>query len=290
MNGQNGRIGYRPPPPPNYLHRAQALPSIPTGPQGVTTLPLRPRPFVASDTQNSRSLHRPHPSSLPLQRTSLANHHPSLASTSHRLDLMFESVRPSPSNSNLFYAEPSEADQAAQRAGLFQQGHWGHESARPLHTSQSPSATGAPSTSIFGSLALPDFATLVPPSLLTTPSPASASSQGSAPLEMNSTPPVPATFESAARAFMDTIPSQSADPSQLASNQQPQPDHVVGSQGRRGVLPNDPDFPPVDYISQLLARTAQMPEAGEDGKYPCRHCRRSYLHGKHLKRHMMRRE
>ncbi|RAL64293.1 hypothetical protein DID88_002185 [Monilinia fructigena] len=49
------------------------------------------------------------------------------------------------------------------------------------------------------------------------------------------------------------------------------PTHVVGSQGRRGILPSAPGRP-----------------QDADGKFPCPHCTKTYLHAKHLKRHLLR--
>ena len=67
------------------------------------------------------------------------------------------------------------------------------------------------------------------------------------------------------------------------------PTHVVGSQGRRGVLPSAPGRPAAP--AQGTATTKSMiPQKDADGKYPCPHCNKTYLHAKHLKRHLLRRE
>ena len=69
------------------------------------------------------------------------------------------------------------------------------------------------------------------------------------------------------------------------------PVHVVGSQGRRGILPSANGRP-----SALLedgadcSKNAANPTKDASGKYPCQHCPKNYLHAKHLKRHMLRRE
>ncbi|KAI4244163.1 MAG: hypothetical protein L6R40_003147 [Gallowayella cf. fulva] len=55
------------------------------------------------------------------------------------------------------------------------------------------------------------------------------------------------------------------------SSQQQQPIHVVGSQGRRGA-----------------PKAAPVPVKDSEGKFPCEHCNKNYLHAKHLKRHMLR--
>ncbi|KAK3318361.1 hypothetical protein B0H66DRAFT_602952 [Apodospora peruviana] len=64
-----------------------------------------------------------------------------------------------------------------------------------------------------------------------------------------------------------------------------QPTHVVGSQGRRGILPSAPGKP-----AAPAAGTAknQIPQKDADGKFPCPHCTKTYLHAKHLKRHLLR--
>ena len=66
--------------------------------------------------------------------------------------------------------------------------------------------------------------------------------------------------------------------------------HVVGSQGRRGILPSDEGRPAaVSSGGSSTAKTAVIPLKDSDGKYPCPHCQKTYLHAKHLKRHLLRR-
>ncbi|OAQ58227.1 hypothetical protein VFPPC_11788 [Pochonia chlamydosporia 170] len=60
---------------------------------------------------------------------------------------------------------------------------------------------------------------------------------------------------------------------------------VVGSQGRRGILPSSPGRPAVPAAG---ATGLVVPIKDADGKYPCPHCSKSYLHRKHLKRHLLR--
>ncbi|KIW06107.1 uncharacterized protein PV09_03275 [Verruconis gallopava] len=62
---------------------------------------------------------------------------------------------------------------------------------------------------------------------------------------------------------------------------EPEPTHVVGQQGRRGILPSAPG---------RAAPNGKMPipAKNEEGKFPCPHCTKTYLHAKHLKRHMLR--
>jgi len=67
--------------------------------------------------------------------------------------------------------------------------------------------------------------------------------------------------------------------------------HVVGSQGRRGILPSAAGRPaavPVEANSS--AKSAVVPTKDADGKFPCQHCNKTYLHAKHLKRHLLRRK
>ena len=67
-----------------------------------------------------------------------------------------------------------------------------------------------------------------------------------------------------------------------------QPTHVVGSQGRRGILPSAPGRPAPPAAGS--AAKAQIPQKDADGKFPCPHCTKTYLHAKHLKRHLLRRK
>jgi hypothetical protein len=64
-----------------------------------------------------------------------------------------------------------------------------------------------------------------------------------------------------------------------------QPTHVVGSQGRRGILPSAPGRPAAPAAGS--ATKTQIPQKDADGKFPCPHCTKTYLHAKHLKRHLL---
>jgi hypothetical protein len=65
-------------------------------------------------------------------------------------------------------------------------------------------------------------------------------------------------------------------------HRQEQPTHVVGSQSRRGILPSAPGRPAAPGAgTKITAKDA-------DGKFPCPHCTKTYLHAKHLKRHILR--
>ncbi|EGO59899.1 hypothetical protein NEUTE1DRAFT_80382 [Neurospora tetrasperma FGSC 2508] len=66
-----------------------------------------------------------------------------------------------------------------------------------------------------------------------------------------------------------------------------QPTHVVGSQGRRGILPSAPGKPAAPAAGSASAKN-QIPQKDADGKFPCPHCTKTYLHAKHLKRHLLR--
>lgn len=68
------------------------------------------------------------------------------------------------------------------------------------------------------------------------------------------------------------------------------PTHVVGSQGRRGILPSAPGRPAVTATGPGSTKNAVIPAKDADGKFPCPHCTKTYLHAKHLKRHLLRRE
>ncbi|EME43997.1 hypothetical protein DOTSEDRAFT_71714 [Dothistroma septosporum NZE10] len=67
-----------------------------------------------------------------------------------------------------------------------------------------------------------------------------------------------------------------------------QPTHVVGSQGRRGILPSAPGRPNPPAQGSAQATKSMIPQKDADGKYPCPHCNKTYLHAKHLKRHLLR--
>lgn len=67
------------------------------------------------------------------------------------------------------------------------------------------------------------------------------------------------------------------------------PTHVVGSQGRRGILPSAPGRPQVTATGPGSTKNAVIPAKDADGKFPCPHCTKTYLHAKHLKRHLLRR-
>lgn len=70
----------------------------------------------------------------------------------------------------------------------------------------------------------------------------------------------------------------------VLANQEPEPVHVVGQQGRRGVLPTHPGRP-----APAAGKAPTTATKNAEGKYECPHCNKTYLHLKHLKRHLLRR-
>lgn len=76
----------------------------------------------------------------------------------------------------------------------------------------------------------------------------------------------------------------------LPDNREPPRTQVVGSQGRRGILPSVPGRAAVPNGANGTARSTTIPAKDADGKFPCPHCTKTYLHAKHLKRHLLRRK
>ncbi|KAL8703625.1 MAG: hypothetical protein Q9201_003195 [Fulgogasparrea decipioides] len=84
--------------------------------------------------------------------------------------------------------------------------------------------------------------------------------------------------------------SQPQQRSQQQTHLQQQPTHVVGSQGRRGILPSASGRPAAatNGVTGSQKATATTPVKDAEGKFPCEHCNKNYLHAKHLKRHLLR--
>jgi hypothetical protein len=84
----------------------------------------------------------------------------------------------------------------------------------------------------------------------------------------------------------DGLPSSSA----TFVPKEPSRTQVVGSQGRRGILPSVPGRAAVALPNGVngTAKSATIPVKDADGKFPCPHCNKTYLHAKHLKRHLLR--
>ncbi len=93
--------------------------------------------------------------------------------------------------------------------------------------------------------------------------------------------------------LVSSMPRMASHPSlaELSTSQEEEPTHVVGSQGRRGTLPSANGRPVAVADSKgPTAATAGLKKDANDGKWPCEHCNKRYLHAKHLKRHLLRRE
>jgi hypothetical protein len=87
---------------------------------------------------------------------------------------------------------------------------------------------------------------------------------------------------------MNGMPSPYGQGTMMMQEMEP-PTHVVGSQGRRGILPSAPGRP-APPPSGTGAKNTMIPAKDADGKFPCPHCTKTYLHAKHLKRHLLRRK
>ncbi len=99
------------------------------------------------------------------------------------------------------------------------------------------------------------------------------------PVELSSSPrPGPSPFAQAEE------PQLISDPQQMPVDEQ-RPMHVVGQQGRRGILPADPGF-----AAPSSGETREVFTKNKDDRYPCMHCHATYRRVKHLKRHIMRRK
>ena len=89
----------------------------------------------------------------------------------------------------------------------------------------------------------------------------------------------------------EPMPGMTADPGLGPMPRDPNVHHVVGSQGRRGILPSAPGrAPPMNNGMNGSPKANQIPVKDADGKFPCPNCNKTYLHAKHLKRHMLRRK
>ncbi|KFY67210.1 hypothetical protein V496_01689 [Pseudogymnoascus sp. VKM F-4515 (FW-2607)] len=75
---------------------------------------------------------------------------------------------------------------------------------------------------------------------------------------------------------------------QRGSTHEEAPTHVVESQGRRGILFSASRRPFVAATSLGASKNGQTPVQDAGRKFPCLHCVKTYLHAKHLKRHLLR--
>lgn len=108
------------------------------------------------------------------------------------------------------------------------------------------------------------------------------------PLFQNSSP---ASVGVSHNQHLEYRPASQQQQQQQSQSQQSQPTHVVGSQGRRGILPCSTGRPAaIVNGSSVHQKPASTPAKDAEGKFPCEHCNKNYLHAKHLKRHLLRRE
>lgn len=91
------------------------------------------------------------------------------------------------------------------------------------------------------------------------------------------------TFSNALASFQSVTSSQSP-PDQTRSGHS----RHVGPRGRRATMPSG-SRRTVSATPTMGARNAGTPIKDADGKFPCPHCTKTYLHVKHLKRHLLRR-
>lgn len=163
-------------------------------------------------------------------------------------------------------------------------GHHSHHNSN----GQTPTASRTPSTS--GPSANTSMAPLQQHHQLRpiqpTPSPymsmsSYGSSQTSAPGHINGQHPLP--LHNNMHGLNFSLQGQYHTPMLPHPQPEPEPVHVVGQQGRRGVLPTHPGRPPP-------SKAPQLPTKNADNKFECPHCVKTYLHLKHLKRHLLRRE
>lgn len=89
--------------------------------------------------------------------------------------------------------------------------------------------------------------------------------------------------------WMNPDPVAAANGAGAYGAKEPPRTQVVGSQGRRGILPSVPGrVAPVTNGVNGTAKNTTIPAKDADGKFPCPHCNKTYLHAKHLKRHLLR--
>ena len=141
--------------------------------------------------------------------------------------------------------------------------------------------------------ALPHFSTSS--SLISSPAPAFPVSQAYGTPTSAAFPhirPMPAPTSQAHSISPTYVPNPSFGFANSNDDNEMQPrTHVVGSQGRRGILPSAEGKPAaVTSNGNTGTKNTVIPQKDADGKFPCPHCQKSYLHGKHLKRHMLRRK
>jgi hypothetical protein len=182
----------------------------------------------------------------------------------------------------------------AQFPSLYAHGHGHNSNPQTSITSQNPATSNPNSNS-----SIPSISAQHPPLRPIQPSPSYlplTSSYSQAPLlptaaaQANSHQLAPASLSNGlqdvrAGGLGLTPHSQMYPHPPVLANQEPEPLHVVGQQGRRGVLPTHPGRP-----TPAAGKTITNPNKNAEGKYECPHCNKTYLHLKHLKRHLLRRK
>ncbi|KAL9092051.1 MAG: hypothetical protein Q9159_001050 [Coniocarpon cinnabarinum] len=87
--------------------------------------------------------------------------------------------------------------------------------------------------------------------------------------------------------YTSPVHADQSDPVTSPEDSRPMP--VVGSQGRRGILPSlGARPPPVGSMPDGSARGVTQLSKNSENKYQCNFCTKTYLHLKHLKRHHLR--
>ncbi len=89
--------------------------------------------------------------------------------------------------------------------------------------------------------------------------------------------PSPTPFRPIAPAPPSGLPG-----SQIAQTSSPFP-CVLGLEGQRGILPCSPD----NTAAPAAGTKNPIAQKDADGKFPCPHCTKTYVHAKHLKRHLL---
>ena len=278
----------------------ECLPVVSRGP----TLPVSTCVMDPYHYQTASSLH--HSQQQPLTSISnLANH------ASHA----YNSDSPGPANT-LPPLNGHNNSSTYQPAAVYKNGHSGHQTPRVPHTPDTPSSAEQPQPQQHS---LPHLAPQQPHMNVAEPHvgayapTASYSYQENSPTIYHSPGQQQNGFSMAGMpqysqgplphigpAVQGTYDRQSEQasysygPTSQAENQSrqsdPRPMPVVGSQGRRGILPSiSGRAPPVGSAPDGSMRGVTQPTKNSENKYQCQYCTKTYLHLKHLKRHHLRR-
>ncbi|KAF2219638.1 hypothetical protein BDZ85DRAFT_285058 [Elsinoe ampelina] len=177
--------------------------------------------------------------------------------------------------------------------------HTPHTPALNSAASHTPSNFSTMSTPVTaGSMPPPSTSYMAPSSGYSTsqPSPVATHHQGAQPpanrlQDIRPMPPGGGSFNSPISpfpAFNNATAMAQQGQHQYIPSQESEPTHVVGSQGRRGILPSVPGRAPAPTSINTVSAKSLIPTKDADGKFPCPHCNKTYLHAKHLKRHLLR--